>query len=119
LDTLILVAKSTINIKQPLSSSDQSVRSEWDSEKLLCLSHFLIACSSCWDFVEDTGFETGQQEVIGKLSQIRQLNPLSLSTTCGGHDQYSRKVLAVATFSVQPSMVKFLLQEAFKEPSKS
>jgi len=72
------VAKSTINIKQPLSSSEQSVRSEWDSEKLLCLSHFLIACSSCWDFVEDTGFETGQQEVIGKLSQIRQLNPLSL-----------------------------------------
>lgn len=34
-------------------------------------------------------------------------------------DQYSRKVMAVATFSVQPSMVKFMLQEAFKEPGKS
>jgi putative NADH-flavin reductase len=34
-------------------------------------------------------------------------------------DQYSRKVIAVATFSAQPSMVKFMLQEAFKEPSKS
>ncbi len=34
-------------------------------------------------------------------------------------DQYSRKVIAVATFSEQPSMVKFMLQEAFKEPGKS
>lgn len=36
-------------------------------------------------------------------------------------DQYSRKVIAVATFSVKPSMVKFMLQEAFKEkePAKS
>jgi hypothetical protein len=34
-------------------------------------------------------------------------------------DQYSRKVMAVATFSVRPSMVKFMLQEAFKEPGKS
>jgi hypothetical protein len=34
-------------------------------------------------------------------------------------EQYSRKVMAVATFSVQPSMLKFMLQEAFKEPSKS
>jgi len=34
-------------------------------------------------------------------------------------DQYSRKVIAVATSSVQPSMVKFMLQEAFKEPGKS
>ncbi|MGH2495449.1 MAG: NAD(P)-dependent oxidoreductase [Ktedonobacteraceae bacterium] len=34
-------------------------------------------------------------------------------------DQYSRKVIAVATFSAQPHMMKFLLQEAFKEPVKS
>ena len=34
-------------------------------------------------------------------------------------DQYARKIIAVATFSAQPSMVKFMLQEAFKEPSKS
>jgi hypothetical protein len=34
-------------------------------------------------------------------------------------DQYSRKVMAVATFSVQPNMVKFMLQEAFKEPAKA
>ena len=34
-------------------------------------------------------------------------------------DQYSRKVIAVATFSVQPNMMKFMLQEAFKEPIKS
>jgi putative NADH-flavin reductase len=34
-------------------------------------------------------------------------------------DRYSRKIIAVATFSVQPSMMKFMLQEAFKEPSKS
>ncbi len=40
---------------------------------------------------------------------------LKLLTT----DQYSRKVIAVATFSTQPSMVKFMLQEAFKEPGKS
>ncbi len=33
-------------------------------------------------------------------------------------DQYVRKVIAVATFSVKPSMMKFLLQEAFKEPAK-
>ncbi len=34
-------------------------------------------------------------------------------------DQYSRKIIAVATFSAQPNMMKFMLQEAFKEPSKS
>jgi putative NADH-flavin reductase len=34
-------------------------------------------------------------------------------------EQYARKVMAVATFEVAPSMLKFLLQEAFKEPSKS
>jgi putative NADH-flavin reductase len=34
-------------------------------------------------------------------------------------DQYSRKIIAVATFSAQPSMMKFMFQEAFKEPSKS
>ncbi|GHO51841.1 NAD(P)-dependent oxidoreductase [Ktedonobacter robiniae] len=34
-------------------------------------------------------------------------------------DKYSRKVIAVATFSAQPSMLKFMLQEAFKEPAKS
>lgn len=34
-------------------------------------------------------------------------------------DQYSRKVIAVATFSAQPSMMKFMFQEAFKEPGKS
>ncbi|HEX6554569.1 MAG TPA: NAD(P)-binding oxidoreductase [Ktedonobacteraceae bacterium] len=34
-------------------------------------------------------------------------------------DQYSRKVIAVATFSARPNMMKFMLQEAFKEPSKS
>src|SRR5579872_3441770 len=34
-------------------------------------------------------------------------------------DQYSRKVIAVATFSERPNMVKFMLQEAFKEPIKS
>jgi putative NADH-flavin reductase len=34
-------------------------------------------------------------------------------------DHYVRKVIAVATFSVKPNMMKFMLQEAFKEPSKS
>ncbi|GHO76753.1 NADH-flavin reductase [Ktedonobacter sp. SOSP1-85] len=34
-------------------------------------------------------------------------------------NQYARKVIAVATFSAQPSMLKFMLQEAFKEPAKS
>ncbi|GHO45934.1 NAD(P)-dependent oxidoreductase [Ktedonospora formicarum] len=36
-------------------------------------------------------------------------------------DQFVRKVIAVATFSEQPSMLKFMLQEAFKkkETSKS
>lgn len=34
-------------------------------------------------------------------------------------DQYSRKVIAVGTFATQPSMLKFMLQEAFKEPVKS
>jgi putative NADH-flavin reductase len=33
-------------------------------------------------------------------------------------DHYVRKVIAVATFSVKPNMMKFMLQEAFKEPSK-
>lgn len=34
-------------------------------------------------------------------------------------DQYSHKVIAVATFSAQPGMLKFMLQEAFKEPVQS
>lgn len=34
-------------------------------------------------------------------------------------DQYARKVIAVATFSEKPNMMKFMLQEAFKEPVKN
>jgi len=73
-----------------------------------------------------TNHETGGGFIFDKI-----LQPIVMSTITSradladcmlqqlATDQYSRKVMAVATFSVQPSMLKFMLQEAFKEPSKS
>lgn len=34
-------------------------------------------------------------------------------------EQYSRKVIAVATFSTQPNMMQFMFQEAFKKPDQN
>src|SRR5260370_1610727 len=70
--------KGSYHFFVPFPREAESREETHPSEKLLCLSHVRIACSSCWDVDEDTGCETGQQEVTGKLSQIRQLNPLSL-----------------------------------------
>ena len=64
-----------------------------------------------------TDYQVAEDHIRGQFTSRADLADCMLQQLVT--DQYSRKVLAVATFSVQPSMVKFMLQEAFKEPSKS
>src|SRR5260221_10941878 len=64
-----------------------------------------------------TDYQLAEDHIRGRFTSRADLADCMLKQLTT--DQYSRKVMAVATFSVQPSMVKFMLQEAFKEPSTS
>ena len=64
-----------------------------------------------------TDYHVAEDHIRGQFTSRADLADCMLQQLAS--DQYSRKVMAVATFSVQPSMLKFMLQEAFKEPSKS
>jgi putative NADH-flavin reductase len=64
-----------------------------------------------------TDYQVAEDHIRGQFTSRADLADCMLQQLAT--DKYSRKVLAVATFEVAPSMLKFLLQEAFKEPSKS
>ncbi|MFL5706569.1 MAG: NAD(P)-dependent oxidoreductase [Ktedonobacteraceae bacterium] len=64
-----------------------------------------------------TDYQVAEDHIRGQFTSRADLADCMLKQLTT--DQYSRKVMAVVTFAVQPSAVKFMLQEAFKEPSKS
>jgi putative NADH-flavin reductase len=64
-----------------------------------------------------TDYQVAEDHIRGQFTSRADLADCMLKQLAT--DQYSRKVMAVATFSVRPSVVKFMLQEAFKEPSKT
>lgn len=64
-----------------------------------------------------TDYQVAEDHIRGQFTSRADLADCMLKQLAT--DRYSRKVMAVATFSAQPSMVKFMLQEAFKEQIKS
>jgi putative NADH-flavin reductase len=64
-----------------------------------------------------TDYQVAEDHIRGQFTSRADLADCMLKQLAT--DQYSRKVIAAATFSVQPNTMKFLLQEAFKEPSRS
>ncbi len=85
------------------------------------LSHIPQSPKACQNHISGhlpvTDYQVAEDHIRGQFTSRADLADCMLKQLTT--DQYSRKVMAVATFSVQPSMVKFMLQEAFKEPSKS
>ena len=77
----------------------------------------VVRASGLFETPAVTDYQVAEDHIRGQFTSRADLADCMLQQLAT--DQYSRKVLAVATFSVQPSMVKFMLQEAFKEPSKS
>src|SRR6266699_972986 len=64
-----------------------------------------------------TDYQVAEDHIRGQFTSRADLADCMLQQLAT--DQYSRKVIAVATFSVLPTTVKYILKEAFKEPSKS
>ena len=89
-------------------------------ETLVRNSHLdwtIVRASGLFETPAVTDYQVAEDHIRGQFTSRADLADCMLQQLAT--DQYSRKVMAVATFSVQPSMVKFMLQEAFKEPSKS
>jgi putative NADH-flavin reductase len=61
-----------------------------------------------------TDYQVAEDHIRGRFTSRADLADCMLKQLAT--DQYARKCIAVATFSVQPNVVKFMLQEAFKEP---
>lgn len=64
-----------------------------------------------------TDYQVAEDHLHGQFTSREDLADCMLRQLVT--NQYSRKVLAVTTSSVQPGRLKFVLQEAFKKPSKS
>ncbi|GHO84939.1 NAD(P)-dependent oxidoreductase [Dictyobacter formicarum] len=64
-----------------------------------------------------TDYQVAEDHIRGQFTSRADLADCMLKQLTT--DQYTRKCIAVATFSVKPNMMKFMLQEAFKEPAKS
>src|SRR6266566_1465024 len=77
----------------------------------------VVRASGLFETPAVTDYQVAEDHIRGQFTSRADLADCMLQQLAT--DQYSRKVMAVATFSVQPSMMKFMLQEAFKEPSKS
>jgi len=77
----------------------------------------VVRASGLFETPAVTDYQVAEDHIRGQFTSREDLADFMLQQLAT--DQYSRKIMAVATFSVQPSMMKFMLQEAFKEPSKS
>src|SRR5438067_5065609 len=75
----------------------------------------VVRASGLFETPAVTDYQVAEDHIRGQFTSREDLADFMLQQLAT--DQYSRKIIAVATFSAQPSMVNFMLQEAFKEPT--
>lgn len=63
-----------------------------------------------------TDYQVAETHIRGQFTSRTDLADFMLQQLT--HDQYLRKIMAIATFSMLPSVFQFMAQEAFKKPAK-
>ena len=77
----------------------------------------VVRPSGLFETQDITAYQVAEDHIRGQFTSREDLADcmlLQLAT-----DQYSRKVIAVATISMRPNLMKLTLQEAFRKPGKS
>lgn len=64
-----------------------------------------------------TDYQVAESHIRAQFSSRMDLADFLLQQV--SHDQYLRKIMAIATFSMLPSVLQLMMHEAFKKPVKS
>lgn len=89
-------------------------------EDLVTNSHLdwvIVRPSGLFDTPVVTDYRVAENHIRAQFTSRTDLADFMLQQAT--HDQYLHKIMAVATFSMVPSVFQFMTQEAFKKPVKS
>jgi putative NADH-flavin reductase len=81
------------------------------------LDWVIVRPSGLFDTPIVTDYQVAETQIRGQFTSRTDLADFMLRQAT--QDQYLRKIMAIATYSMLPNTLEFLMQEAFKKPNKN